>query len=455
MRRFVLCIALCIVMLIPVVVTAAAFPLPLPVQQESSEASGEADPEATNQEESEPATAESVTIESSSDPASAADSGESSKSQDENYEDLVTGKFCLEGEWFQLPCPVKDIMAMGWQPRDDEADGTFFSMGSIETFSLYKGDSKIKTDIRPIRENELAFVEGEIFRIDNFIFRDYALPPIVYPGNISITQGSTREDVIAAYGEPHTIDFNEKGEAYLYNYITPSHSRGSDAANFAFDPSTGFTVGSINLQQEAPIWPEEKIDGLNVIYASDVEPYEPAESPDSLEPLALQLNGQTLTFPFPVAELLKAGWQIADYYDAESDWSPYTEKEVIFRKGRSRLRTEVRNLSERETVSFEACYVISIELGQRPSFMNRYAINDQCELEIAGGLTLGMTRDDLADWLAQDQVEIKSEYDYPDHTIPSQKYKVKVGEMYVHIEVEGLQGTVCRIVLVNSGKMVY
>jgi hypothetical protein len=436
MKKTVLCITLCIVLLMPAVVTAAAFPLPLPVQQESGELT-EGDQEASDQE----------ITETSADPAGVADPGDSNENQEQNYEDLLARKFSLDGESFQLPCPVKDFMAAGWQPNEDNAAGMFESITeNVGSFWLYKGDSVLGTDIRPVRENQLAYVEGEVFSIKNALPKKLAPAPYTFPGNIAL--GASREDILNAYGDPHIIEYNNEGEAVLYHYVASLVDFGSNSANFSFNPKTDYTVNTIYLRQEAPNWPEEIIDGLDVEYPSDIEPYVAAKSPDSLEPLALQINDQTLTFPFPVAELLKEGWLIESCYESAPDLEPRTARDVCLRKGRSLLRVQVANISKQESVSFEACYVIGIELGQNSISLDNYTINDQCQLKIGGNLSLGMSLEDLADWISQDQVEIVmvSEFENSDHSITS-NYKIEIGEIFVSIEVEGRQKTVCRISL--------
>ena len=320
-------------MLIPVFVVAEAFPLPLPVYQESAETSAAERQKRRLRRRQQPVTTAEVAEPAAEETKAATEAEQSSGTnsveapeteiQEQNYADLLAGKFSLDGEPFQLPFPVKEMMDAGWQLEDEYADEVFDAeAGTLRAGVLFSnGESKFFANVRPISIDKLAYAEGEICLVSSFD-PDQAIvhsSPLTFPGNISI--GSSPDDILEAYGEPHSmIDLWGYGrEKLLYEYGV---SRGgarkhSNYGEFRFhdDPA----LREMTLQVTAPTWPEDQIDGRDVVYPGDVRAYNP-ESTDAKRSLSLTIDDDPMVFCFPTAVLFRNGWQVAASENPSVDW---------------------------------------------------------------------------------------------------------------------------------------
>ena len=134
----------------------------------------------------------------------------------------------------------------------------------------------------------------------------------------------------------------------------------------------------------------ENIDGEDVKTIYDVKDYRaPEEVGEKIVNLEFSLDDAPMSIPIPVSELLAKGWSVFYVSDDATELKPNYSTDLVLRKGKSFLPTQVYNLSPTETYPIENCLIGSVK------DKNRDGINYQNHLQIAQGLEVGSERRDV------------------------------------------------------------
>ncbi len=132
--------------------------------------------------------------------------------------ELESGEFVIDGAKYSFPCAISQWTGSGWHiSKEYENADTFeleylvesneFELYNDENSSEYVSMCAINLELDPskIEQSDTSYLELKVSKAKDAMY-------VVLPGGI--TCDSTKEDVIAAYGEPE----EEDGEYLYYTY---------------------------------------------------------------------------------------------------------------------------------------------------------------------------------------------------------------------------------------------
>ena len=144
----------------------------------------------------------------------------------------------FDGDLYQIPAPVVVFVENGWI-IDDDPNELIAAQSSNVRVTLRKGNQVMQTTVHNFADEAQPIAHGFVTKIE-FSHRGAVLP-IELPGGI--TEDSSREEVYAAFGEPH--DISEASTSISYTYSAASSAL--DRVRITFDIETG-EIRSIEVQ---------------------------------------------------------------------------------------------------------------------------------------------------------------------------------------------------------------
>lgn len=338
-------------------------------------------------------------------------------------DDLYSFQVSVEGTVYQFPMWASDFAALGWT-FDGTADGTLASYEYTVAESWVKDDVEVYTTLANMTMNTLAYEDAAVAGIE---FSKWNLEncdwEIILPKGIQYGV-STRDDIIAAYGEP---SYEYDGDMYYnmsYEYDT-------------YQEIDLYVYKDTGVLQEIEIRNMIELEGgdnsVDPTVPEAVKNYkEPTELGDDLYVYNIEIEGNLYTLPCPVSALLENGFTIKESAsEMEIGAGSYGWIELVYNN--QSYTCYVDNYADYATIA-ENCFLTSFESDE-------YYAN--FDVTIPGDIKRGDTEKELLDVIKDFNYEEETSGDYTYYSIykPGDEYgsafdiRVKDG-VIVGIEVE-------------------
>jgi len=279
----------------------------------------------------------------------------------------------LNGVVYTLPCLYSEIAANGW-----EADfGTeTIDPGYYDIVNGKNGDITLCFDIANLGVDTIPYADGYIGGFTYGILEnDKGCTLELAKG---ITYGSTKEEVIAAYGEPTRTNDGSSYTTLAYERDTYSTYK------FMINNDNGLVenIAIKNFVISETAAPTATASGeVPAVVTSYVAPTE-----IGTELLSFNVNygGTLYNLPAPMAEFIKNGWTVKDRAGETVDAKGYMVG-VTLSKDNQTLTTTVENYADKAT-TVENCFVTIVMFDENRT---------KTTIELPGGITENSTYEDI------------------------------------------------------------
>lgn len=306
-------------------------------------------------------------------------------------DDLFSFQVSIDGVIYEFPMWYEEFAALGWEDKDDNTVMLETNLSSKYASFWKKGDSSVQTVFWNFTANAKPYSECVIaeIRFANHNIQDGT--EVILPGGIQMGV-STKEDILAAYGEPDSESETQGSWSATYdNGILHS-------VYLQVDAETG-TLWYVNIVNR------EELAGGDDSIATDVPEsvkkyVAPTELGDDLYKMNVELDGHLYALPCPVTEFVKNGFEL-DMNDERTDKEIASGSfgNAMFTYNGNSVGFSISNYSPNATTP-DNCFVTNIR-----SLSN----SDNYEMVIPGGIKKGMTEASF--------LEILANYTYEEETI--------------------------------------
>jgi len=271
----------------------------------------------------------------------------------------------LNGVVYKLPCLYSEIAANGWVADfgTETIDPGYYDIANAKN-----GDITIAFDIANLGVDTIPYADGYIGGFSYGILEhDKGCTLELAKG---ITYGSTKEAVIAAYGEPTR---NSKGDSYTtLSYESDTYS----TYKFMINNDTGLvdSIAIKNLVISEAAAPTDTTSGeVPAVVTSYVAP---TELGTDLMSFNVNYGGSLYNLPAPMAEFIKNGWTVQDGAGTTVVAKGYLVG-VTLSKDNQTLTTTVNNYADKAT-TVENCFVTVVMFDENRT---------KTTIELPGGIT--------------------------------------------------------------------
>lgn len=284
----------------------------------------------------EPESTEEITAEAETETAPAA--SVSSELSDDPYSFQIS----VGGEIYQLPMTFEQLVSYGWEY---DGDVTQTLDPNQYTFSdvFKKGDAKIYAKICNFGADVMAIDKCTVgsLTFDSMTVEDNQLG-IFLPGGIEFLK-STKEDIVAAYGEP--TDTYESDSLITLTYTYDYHQE--IKLNISVEKNV---LDLIDIENLVPMEDSAAEDtAVSDEVPEIISQYTaPTALGDDFTKFIVELDGDLYQIPAPVAEFEKNGWKIIE----DSSDSVIKAKDfgwITLTKNNQKMRTSVQNYAPNAT----------------------------------------------------------------------------------------------------------
>lgn len=333
-----------------------------------------------------------------------ASNGENSKNKQEaddrngsvpKSEDLYSFEICLNRKLYTLPTDFSKLEEDGWSI--EEGDSSKVVPQRSINITMKNGKAKAMASLTNNSMDELSAKECQVSSVQIDEYSAEKGVSMVLPKGITI--GSTKDEVIKAYGNPtenrnRSLSYYIKVEKSIEIYIDEKTNKVSRIQ----------VSNKIDNKEKSP----SKDDNSNKEVPESIKNYKaPTELTDNIYSYNVKYDDVLYHMPVPVSELKKNGWEVQQS-SSNIIASRDSALGVVLRKGNQTITTEVYNDSPKAT-SVENCVVTEM-------FADEYL--KKIPLELPRGITIGSSKAEVdsayADYrVKKDDRLTKSEvYDY-------------------------------------------
>ncbi len=338
-------------------------------------------------------------------------------------DDIYSFQVSIDGTVYQFPMWASDFAALGWE-FDGTPDGTLASYEYTVAETWVKDGVEVYTVLANLTMNTLAYEDAMVAGIefDKWNMEDCDWE-IILPKGVQYGV-STREDIIAAWGDP-TSEY----DGSMYYNMTYEYDSYQEIDLYVYK-DTG-------VLQEIEIRNMIELEGgdntVDPTVPEAVKNYQaPTELGDDLYVYNIEIEGNLYTLPFPVSALLDNGFTIKESgSNMEIGAGSYGWVELVYNN--QSFSCIVDNYADYATIA-ENCFITSFESDE---YFSNF------DVTIPGGLKRGDSEKTLLDVIKNFNYEVETSGDYTYYSIykPDDEYgskfdiRVKEG-VIVGIEVE-------------------
>lgn len=338
-------------------------------------------------------------------------------------DDIYSFQVSIDGTVYQFPMWASDFAALGWE-FDGTPDGTLASYEYTVAETWVKDGVEVYTNLANLTMNTLTYEDAMVAGIefDKWNMEDCDWE-IILPKGVQYGV-STRDDIIAAWGEP-TSEY----DGSMYYNMTYEYDSYQEIDLYVYK-DTG-------VLQEIEIRNMIELEGgdntVDPTVPEAVKNYQaPTELGDDLYVYNIEIEGNLYTLPFPVSALLDNGFTIKESgSDMEIGAGSYGWVELVYNN--QSFSCIVDNYADYATIA-ENCFITSFESDE---YFSNF------DVTIPGGLKRGDSEKTLLDVIKNFNYEVETSGDYTYYSIykPDDEYgskfdiRVKEG-VIIGIEVE-------------------
>lgn len=322
-------------------------------------------------------------------------------------DDLYSFQVSIDGTVYQFPMWAKEFKALGWT-YDGDGSQTITSNQYSFSETWVKGDAKVYANFLNLTMNELTYDEAAIGGIT---FEEYYLEDtdlqIILPKGIQYGV-STRDDIIAAYGDP-----TDEYDGSLYYNMTYKYDTYSKVDLYVYK-ETG-TLDKIEIRNFV-----ELAGGDNSVDATVpdvVKQYQaPTELGNDLYGFNFQLEGNLYTLPCPVSVLVENGFKINEN-NSQMEIAADSFGWVEFSYNNQTYRCIVNNFANYATIA-QNCFVTTMESSiYGPEF----------DLVIPGNIKMGDSETSVLEVIKNFNYEVETSGDFTYYEISNPEGSILAG----------------------------
>ncbi|MDD3404174.1 MAG: hypothetical protein PHQ72_12595 [Hespellia sp.] len=342
-------------------------------------------------------------------------------------EDIYHFEVSVNGEIYQLPMKYAQYTKSGWSYSGDEEEMVSPSAMLLSDW-FKRGDNRTLAYLTNFDVSDVSTADSYLggLMFDRNYIKDEDTQ-ILLADEIQLGV-STPEEVKEAYGEPTKETESE-------TFPTMTYAKDGDSfVELGFDAANGNVLAEITIQN--PVMPKEfeesEAPDEDAAEETEDETYEaPSAVSSDLFEYTMSFAGNLYQLPVPVSEFVKNGWSmVADATNLAVE--PGKTGRVTLMKDNQTLWVKARNSGE-----------IDADIGD--CLVSNLAANvKDCdvEMEIADGIQMGMSQEDLekaiADYEYKKEVSSYTYYEITDKDRKNCGYEVIVRDGKVTgIEVTG------------------
>lgn len=338
-------------------------------------------------------------------------------------DDIYSFQVSIDGTVYQFPMWASDFAALGWE-FDGTPDGTLASYEYTVSETWVKDNVEVYTTLANLTMNTLTYEDAMVAGIefDKWNMEDCDWE-IILPKGVQYGV-STRDDIIAAWGDP-TSEY----DGSMYYNMTYEYDSYQEIDLYVYK-DTG-------VLQEIEIRNMIELEGgdntVDPTVPEAVKNYQaPTELGDDLYVYNIEIEGNLYTLPFPVSALLDNGFTIKESgSNMEIGAGSYGWVELVYNN--QSFSCMVDNYADYATIA-ENCFITSFESDE---YFSNF------DVTIPGGLKRGDSEKTLLDVIKNFNYEVETSGDYTYYSIykPDDEYgskfdiRVKEG-VIIGIEVE-------------------
>ena len=338
-------------------------------------------------------------------------------------DDIYSFQVSIDGTVYQFPMWASDFAALGWE-FDGTPDGTLASYEYTVAETWVKDNVEVYTTLANLTMNTLTYEDAMVAGIefDKWNMEDCDWE-IILPKGVQYGV-STRDDIIAAWGDP-TSEY----DGSMYYNMTYEYDSYQEIDLYVYK-DTG-------VLQEIEIRNMIELEGgdntVDPTVPEAVKNYQaPTELGDDLYVYNIEIEGNLYTLPFPVSALLDNGFTIKESgSNMEIGAGSYGWVELVYNN--QSFSCMVDNYADYATIA-ENCFITSFESDE---YFSNF------DVTIPGGLKRGDSEKTLLDVIKNFNYEVETSGDYTYYSIykPDDEYgskfdiRVKEG-VIIGIEVE-------------------
>ena len=301
-------------------------------------------------------------------------------------DDIYSFQVMFDGDLLKLPMSCDELISMCWQAENPEDLDTMVQTNSYITgVRFVKGNYYISADILNLGINEepaskclIGGIEVDASGAVHENIGQKIEPGIaMLPGNIEVGT-ATIEDIKAAYGEP-----TDTHEDEVYTVLTYDKDSFQDITLTVYQ-ETG-TLLEVDMQNfvEPEDFDPGTVSGETPSIVSDYK--EPSALGDDLMDPTVEFMGDLYQLPAPVSAFEANGWVIQD-----AEEGAYAEggglEFIDMMKENQTVRFSVYNFTE-NAVALSDCFVQELSFATYDP--------EIIDMKLGGGVTLGVSKDDL------------------------------------------------------------
>ena len=265
-------------------------------------------------------------------------------------DDIYSFQVSVDGTVYQFPMWAKDFAALGWTYDGDDSQ-TLTSNQYTVAETWVKGDLEVYTSLINLSMNEVTYKDATVGGItfDEYDLKDTNVQ-IVLPKGIQFGV-STRDDIIAAYGEP-----TDEYDGSMYYNMTYEYDYYQEIDLYVYK-ETG-TLDKIEIRNFIEL--EGADNSVDSTVPDVVKEYQaPTELGSDLYAFNIQLEGKLYKLPCPVSVLVENGFKIVEENSQmEIGADSYGWIELLYNN--QTYRCIVDNYANYATVA-ENCFVTTME----------------------------------------------------------------------------------------------
>lgn len=384
-------------------------PTPEPTEAPTPEPTEEPRPEPTEEPEAEP------TAEPTDNPVVQAPTDLS--------DDIYSFQISIDGTIYQLPMWYEDFVALGWECTEDLT--TKLSTNQYFPAAVFTKDGvRFYVGLANLSMNTVTLDKSMVasIKLDDYYLKDSDWEFILPNG---ITRGvSTRDDIIAAYGEP-----SDEYDGSNYYKMTYKYDSYQEVVLYVSKETN--TLYEIEIENMIEL--EGADNSINPEVPELVNNYVAPETlSESLYDFTIDLEGVLYELPCPVSIFLDNGFTINEK-DSEMEIASGDSGWVEFKYNNITYRTLVKNYADYATIA-QNCFVTTIKTSE---------FDPKFDLIIPGNIKRGDSEADLLAIIEKFNYEKDESGDFIYYTVydPDKSkldaYDITVHEGKVHsIEVQ-------------------
>ena len=322
-------------------------------------------------------------------------------------DDIYSFQVSVDGTVYQFPMWAKDFKALGWT-YDGDGSQTLTANQYTVAETWVKDDIKVYTSFINLTMNEVTFDEAAVGGIT---FEEYYLEDtdveIILPKGIQYGV-SSRDDIIAAYGDP-----SDEYDGSLYYNMTYKYDTYSKIDLYVYK-ETG-TLDKIEIRNFVEL--EGGDNSVDATVPDVVKEYQaPSELGSDLYDFNIQLEGKLYTLPCPVSVLVENGFKINEK-NSQMEIAADSYGWIELSYNNQTYRCIVDNFANYATVA-QNCFVTTMESSiYGPKF----------DLVIPGNIKVGDTESAVLEIIKDFNYETETSGDFTYYEISDPEGSILAG----------------------------